>query len=72
MKGDAKQCWLAFSEARGGSRARVCWTRPLDSSVLIAVSSSIKGASGGGCWARGSGEREKESPGVQEHGGQPA
>eukprot|EP00983_Pelagomonas_calceolata_P056760 1144741-Pelagomonas_calceolata.AAC.3 len=25
---------------------------------------------GGGCWAHGSGEQERESPGVQEHGGQ--
>eukprot|EP00983_Pelagomonas_calceolata_P117574 1160428-Pelagomonas_calceolata.AAC.10 len=25
----------------------------------------------GGCWARGGGEREKESLSVQEHGGQP-
>eukprot|EP00983_Pelagomonas_calceolata_P108126 1159420-Pelagomonas_calceolata.AAC.18 len=30
----------------------------------------FQGASGGGgCWTRGGGEQEKESPGVHEHGG---
>eukprot|EP00983_Pelagomonas_calceolata_P011413 367820-Pelagomonas_calceolata.AAC.1 len=30
------------------------------------------GASGGGCWARGSRGWEKESPGVQEHDEKPS
>eukprot|EP00983_Pelagomonas_calceolata_P086628 1156795-Pelagomonas_calceolata.AAC.2 len=31
-----------------------------------------RGLQGGGFWARGGGVQEEESPGIQEHGGQPS